>query len=168
MSVVLSAYDTTGRNPDLGSPFHFKVSYQGEVEFQIKLGQGWKLLRYRYYRSTWAYHGQRPHWNYPNKMAFEQQCNGNINLLTYGTEPVSAEVLEAFRHWHFPDARTGFYDHFTNTWIECEPTDERLSHQSFEKTRIRSGWDSPRFPESPFHPLLAHLFDVPEELQQAA
>lgn len=53
-------------------------------------------------------------------------------------------------------AVTGFYDHRTHCWLECEPTDE-LGTASwdacYKMVRTPAGFDFPRtVPEQQFHP----------------
>ena len=102
------------------------VSYQGSTDYEHRGHR----LEFRWAKVAWSL----GHRNYPDEESFNRQHNGDWGMVHwYMCEPVDAATLELFRKEWCPTAVTGYYDHLTDSWIECEPTSEKPSHASWLK-----------------------------------
>lgn len=95
------------------SPIRWVCSYQGSSDYEYKGHR----LQFRYGKTGW----NCGPWNYKDEAEFNSEHNGNWGMLTRSNEPVDSETLDIFRKHHYPTATTGFYDHATHGWIECDP-----------------------------------------------
>jgi hypothetical protein len=118
--------------PD-GKPhtFSFISAYQGMFDYRHASLDG--RLHFRASRCPWLWGYEKngvPIWNYANKEEFDRQHNGNHGMLTHGNEPVSIEVLAAFQAEQFAMAKTGYFDHLTMSWVECDPISSAVIESS--------------------------------------
>lgn len=117
--------------PGRTSPYRFTSSYQGQTDYEL-LGCAGVRFSFRWAMCPWQWsYEERPVWNWPDRESFMREFNGAWGLLLRGSEPVNAEQLRLFREFHCPTAVTGYHDHATNQWVECEPTDAQPGHASW-------------------------------------
>jgi len=118
--------------PD-GKPrtFSFISAYQGMFDYRHASLEG--RLHFRASRCPWLWGYEKNGvsvWNYANAEEFDRQHNGNHGMLTHGNEPVTVEVLAAFQAEQFPMAKTGYFDHLTMSWVECDPLSSAVNASS--------------------------------------
>lgn len=116
------------------SPIRFISGYQGETDYETRLAPGRITLRYAKVPWRWSWKQEERYWNFDTEAEFQAQVNGAWGILHCGSDPVSPEVLAAFRAHHHPLMVTGFYNHETRLWELCEPSLVKLSYQSWQRT----------------------------------
>lgn len=108
--------------------------YQMETDYEFRPTYTGDKLTFLWAKRAWDFRGDGTrYWNWPTEEDFEREGNGRWGMLLRCTNPVDAETLEIFHREHCATAVTGWLDYQTGSWIECEPTSERLGTQSCER-----------------------------------
>lgn len=113
-----------------GTPFQWKVGYQGETEFELSYliapknhRLDGRRVRFRYGKVPWKFSWEpKSYWNYPDEAAFELSGpNASHGMLTMGIHPVPRHVLALFRRHHYATAITGYWCSHSRTFIPLQP-----------------------------------------------
>lgn len=132
------------QTPTKPKTLQFISSFQGEADYvnpHDKTGR----ITYRWHKCPWVWGFERAgekYWNYATEADFQREFNGSCGILHQSTNPVPADVLQLFQEECCAEAVTGYFNHETNSWTICEPTNQPLSTQSWSRTQQNQNYEA--------------------------
>lgn len=121
-----TCYDRLPDSPNAdrnATPFRWRTSYQGETDYDYNAFVGSRhigRLHFRWQKVPWLWSWEeKPSWNFKDEAEFERIGPNATHglLLASAANPVPRHVLDLFRRYHCPVARTGYYDHLTKSYV---------------------------------------------------